>query len=350
MTTTHQIYDTATLYGVFREFEPVPDYWLSLAFGSQVNFDDEYIDFSKIDDTRKLAPLVAPTTQGRPIYDEAERVFRVKPAYVKPKDVVSGAGMLRRKAGLGELLLPSALSPKQRYDATVAEIMRQHRTAIERRWEWLAAKAVLDGKVTLSGEAYPETVVDFERDAGHTITKGVGSRWGDAGVSIIKDIEDWAQTMRDARFGGAPNRLTVGTKVWDVMRSDAEIKDLLKTDMRNTSGTSFDLGPREGLEVEFVGRLNNRLDVVVYRDYYHDESGNVVSFMDDRDVVLTGPSIRGVRCFGAIQDIQAAFAPTPVFPKMWESNDPSGTIIMTQSAPLMVPVNPNASLRARVLA
>ena len=45
-----------------------------------------------------------------------------------------------------------------------------------------------------------------------------------------------------------------------------------------------------------------------------------------------------------------AFQPLPVFPKMWDEDDPSATILMTQSAPLMVPVNPNNTLRARVLA
>lgn len=345
-----QIYDTATLYGVLREFEPVPDYWLSLAFPGQVQFDDEFIDFGKIDDTRKLAPLVVPTTQGKPIYGEAERIMRVKPAYMKPKDVVSGAGILRKKAGLGELPSPSALSPQQRYNAQVAEIMRQHRRAIERRWEWLAAKAVLDGKVTLSGDDYPTVTVDFERDAGHTITLGAGSRWGDAGVSIVEDVETWAQTMRDARFGGAPNRLTVGTAAWKVMRADSEVKELMRTDLRNTSGTSFNFGPRQGLEVEFVGRLGAGLEVYVYRDYYHEIDGTVTPFMDARDVVLTGPAIQGVRCFGAIQDIDAMFQTTPIFSKMWRENDPSATLIMNQSAPLMVPINPNASLRARVIA
>lgn len=350
MTIEQRIYDTSTLLGVMRKFEPVPNYWLSLGFGSSINFDDEFIDFSQITENRKIAPLVVPTTQGRPIYSQAEKVFRIKPAYVKPKDVVSGAGMIRRKAGLGELLLPSALSPQQRYMATVAEIMRQHREAIERRWEWMAAAALLDGKVTLKDEAYPETVVDFGRAAGHTVIKGGGTRWGDAGVSIIKDIEDWSQIVADAKFGGFVNRITVGTKVWDVMRADSEIKELLRTDLRQTSGTEFDLGPRSGQRVQFMGRLNRNLDVYVYSDYYEDENGATVPLMDSRDVVLTSPSIMGVRCYGAIQDIQAQFAAVPVFPKMWNENDPSATLIMTQSAPLMVPVNPDATFRARVIA
>ena len=348
------LYSTAALLGVMRDDEamqPPSSYWLDLAFPNIITFEEEYIDFSKLTDTRKIAPLVVPTAQGRPIYSAAERVSRVKPAYVKPKDPVSASRMIQRAAGLGELNVNSNWSPQQRYNAIVADILRTHRRAIERRWEWLAAQAVIYGQVTLEDEAYPKTVVDFERAAGHSITLGSGSRWGDAGVSILGNVETWKKTVRDAAFGGPTNRLTVGSKAWEVMRQDDEIRELLKVDFRpSNNGLTLNLGIREGLDVEFVGRLSGTTDIYVYSDYYHDADGSVVPFMDPRDVVLTGPNIRGVRCFGAIQDIDAQLQAMAMFPKMWKQEDPSATFIMTQSAPLMVPVNPNASLRARVVA
>lgn len=348
------LYSTAALHGVMRDDEamqPPSSYWLDLAFPNIITFEEEYIDFSKLTDTRKIAPLVVPTAQGRPIYSAAERVSRVKPAYVKPKDPVSASRMIQRAAGLGELNVNSNWSPQQRYNAIVADILRTHRRAIERRWEWLAAQAVIYGQVTLEDEAYPKTVVDFERAAGHSITLGSGSRWGDAGVSILGNVETWKKTVRDAAFGGPTNRLTVGSEVWEVMRQDDEIRELLKVDFRpSNNGLALNLGIREGLDVEFVGRLSGTTDVYVYSDYYHDADGSVVPFMDPRDVVLTGPNIRGVRCFGAIQDIDAQLQAMAMFPKMWKQEDPSATFIMTQSAPLMVPVNPNNSLRARVVA
>ena len=350
MTITRSIYDTATLLGVMRELEPVQSFWLDLAFPGVINFSDEYIDFSKITETRKIAPLVMPTSQGKPIYGQAEKVYRFRPAYVKVKDAVNPQTMIRRKAGLGELLLPTALDPMSRFDATVGEIMRQHRDAIARRWEWLAAQAILNGTVTLSGDDYPTTTIDFERDSGHTITKGVATRWGDAGISIVEDIETWSALMRNAKFGGAPTKLIVGSDVWPVMKADDEIKELLRTDLRQTSGTSFNFGPRDGLQVEFMGRISQNLEVWVYSDYYEDTSGTAVPFMDSRDVVLIGPNVQGVKCFGAILDKAANLSPLAVFPKMWDQEDPSATQIMTQSAPLMVPVNPNATLKARVLA
>lgn len=347
------IHDTATLYGVIRDdarMQPPPNYWLSLCFPNQINFTDEYVDFSQITDTRKLAPLVVPTAQGKPIYSAAERLSRVKPAYLKPKDPVTATRMIKRAAGLGELR-GAAMTPAQRYNAIVADIQREHRRAIERRWEWMAAQAIQFGEVALEDEAYPRTVINFGRAAGHSITLTGGNQWGDNGVSIMNDIEGWRTTVRNAMYGGPTNRLTVGTAAWEALRQDTEIRELLKVDYRpSNNGVQLNLGIREGLDVEYVGRLSGTLDVWVYSDYYRLPNGTMVPFMDPRDIVLTGPNVQGVRCFGAIQDADAQFQALEIFPKMWRENDPSATFIMNQSAPLMVPVNPNVTFRARVVA
>jgi len=351
MSINHTLYDTATLGAVMREMEAPSNYWLGF-YGSELQFDDEYIDFSKITENRKIAPLVVPTAQGKPVYSAAEKVQRVKPAYVKPKDPVSATRVIKRVAGFGELTPGAApMSPSQRYNAIIGDILRQHRESIERRWEWLAAQATIYGKVTLESDDYPKTVVDFERDAGHDITLTAGNRWGDSGVSILGTIEGWKKTVRQAKFGGATNRLTVGADAWEVMREDADVRELLKLDFRTSNnGLDLNLGVMEGLEIERVGKINGTTEVVVYSDYYQDPDGTVVPFMSPKDVVLTGPSVRGVRCFGAIQDKRAGWQPFPIFSKMWDDEDPSGTYVMSQSAPLMVPVGVNNTLRATVVA
>lgn len=349
----HKIYDTATLLGVMRDDEmmqPPSNYWLSLCFPSVINFTDEYIDFSKITANRKLAPLVVPTAQGVPIYSAAERLVRVKPAYLKPKDPVTASRMIKRAAGLGELSAPSAQTPQSRYNAIVADIMREHRRSIERRWEWMAAQAVIYAEVVLEDERYPRTVVDFDRAANHTVTLTGGDRWGQTGVSILRNVEAWRTRVRNAPFGGPTNRLTVGSNVWDVMREDSALMELMKVEIRDrNNGLALNLGVREGLDVEFVGRLSGTLDVYVYSDYYQNPDGTAVPFMDPDDVVLTGPGVQGVRAFGAIQDKAAGWQALAIFPKMWDEDDPSATLIMNQSAPLMVPVNANNTLRATVL-
>lgn len=347
MTIQVQMYDTNTLLGVMRQLAPVNSYWLDLCFPNAVTFTDEYIDFEKLVDHRKLAPFVAPTSQGKPIYSEGSTVTRLKPAYIKPKDPVNPNRMIKRRAG--ELLAAVPQTPGARFNAVVGDIMSEHRKAIERRWEWMAAQAVLDGKVTIFGEAYPERLVDFGRDAGQTITLTGTATWDGTDADIIGNINSWRSTMRLAKFGGPSNRLTVGALAWEAMRENAAIKDQLDTRYRGTEAT-LNTGVHEGLEVEYVGSLSGTLPIYVYSDYYEKEDGTTVQMMDPRDVVLTGPNVNGVRAFGAILDQSASFQALPIFPKMWAENDPPLAFCMSQSAPLMVPVNPNNTLRARVVA
>jgi hypothetical protein len=59
--------------------------------------------------------------------------------------------------------------------------------------------------------------------------------------------------------------------------------------------------------------------------------------------------MQGVKAFGAIQDHESLEA-VPYFSKSWLEEDPSRRMVMTQSAPLLVPYRPNASLCATVTA
>lgn len=343
-----EVYDTDTLLEVMSEQEAPTNYWLNLCFPNEIHFDEEWVDFEKIPSMgRPLAPLVTPLAQGRPIYNERSRVQRFKPAYLKPKDPVTPTRVIARRPG--EILQRVPNSPDQRYNALVADITGAHRTAIERRWEWLAAQAVIYGKVTLKADDYPETEVDFGRAPGHSITLGGGSRWGDANVSILDSIQSDLELVHAAEFGGAITRMTVGASVWPVMRKDAEIKDLLDTDYRGPESLTIDRNPvSQPAEVRYVGTVAG-IDIYVYKDYY--TVGNTaVPFMDPRDVVYTGPGLNGYRCFGAILDPNAEYQPLSIYTRSWVENDPPVTFIMTQSGPLMVPTLPNNSLRKRVVA
>lgn len=343
-----EIYDTRTLLAVMEDQEAPTNYWLNLLYPNVINFEDEWIDFEKIPSQgRPLAPFVMPLAQGRPIYAKRSRVQRFKPAYIKPKDPVTPTRLFVRRPG--EILNPNPTSPDARYRAIVADITAFHRTAIERTWEWMAAQVALYGAVTIEAPDYPETVVDFGRAAGNSVTLGVGSRWGDSGVSILDNLESWMDVIHNAEFGGMVTRITMGTQAWGKARKDPEIKDMLDTAYRGDTGVSINRGIAQPAEVRMVGEIANGVEVYVYKDYYT-VGGTVTPFMDPRDVLLSGPGFGGYRCFGAILDPNAEFQALPIHSRMFVENDPPITHILSQSAPLMVGLNVNNTLRARVVA
>lgn len=339
------IYETADLLKVIRTVKAPTSYWLDLCFPTVVPFTTKEIDFDYVDKNRRLAPFVAPTAQGVPLKQQGYLTRRFTPAYIKPKDPVDPARVLHRQAG--EALM-GELSPQQREDLIVADILENQRFAIERRWEWMAAEALINGAVTVSGPDYPTMSVSFGRDASMAKNLTAGNRWSEATSKPLKDIENWMQEMHRL-CGYTPTRITMGINAWDAFINHADVQKMLET--RRGSVNTGEMGPGKGLPWQFRMSLASAggLEIWTYNDIYEDDAGNQVNYLDQDTVVMTSPAVEGVRAFGAIMDRKAGYAAGPMFPKMWEQEDPSALYLMTQSAPLMVPTRPNASLKAKVL-
>lgn len=348
------LYDTATLLGVVR-VQPVESaYWLDNYFGRQINFTTEEIMFDRVQGIRRLAPFVSPVVQGRVMRTRGFETRTFRPAYTKPKHVVDPNRVFSRVAGEA---LGGELSPDQRWNAAVAENLREERNAIQRLWNWMAAMAVIDGEVTIAGEDYPTQVVSFGRDAGLTVALAGTARWGEADADPLGDIKD-LRTLSFVKSGSPITRLTFGLDAFDRFFADEDVKALLKTELGavpRTSDSVLSALGSPGQPYEYRGVLQGangqgRLEIYTYNEQYEDETGATQSIMNSYDVVGTGPGLQGTRAFGAIRDKRAGLQAMPLFPKMWDQEDPSVTYTMTQSAPLMIPGNPDNSFKITVYA
>lgn len=337
------IYDTQTLVGVIQTLPPVPSYWLDLLFPSEQTFETEYIDFDMINYGRRMAPFVSPNVQGRVMKSQGYETKRFSPAYVKPKHAVRPDRAIKR--AIGEQINGS-MSPEERYMAAVAQNLAEERRQIMRRWEWMATQAVLTGMVTVEGDDYPSSTLDFGRDPGQTITKTSGTFWGDSGVKIGDDIDAW-MTQTQILTGFAPTRLTMSPDVWPIFKNDEGVKAALSTISRGTQ-SSLEIGVGTGMPSQYKGTYGASLEIYTYNDVYEDNTGAKVNMMPAGTVVLSSPAVEGVRAFGAIMDRGAQFMPYSIFPKMYEEEDPSVTWTLSQSAPLMIPSRPDAVLVAKV--
>lgn len=339
-------YSSATLLGVVRTLKPTQlNFWLSLCFPRVVTSTDKTIDFDTVTRSRRMAAFVAPTVAGVVQSSEGFSTKKFSPAYVKPKDIVDPDHLFKRMAGEA---YGGTMSPEQRRAATIADLLGTQREMIERRWEWMAAQVVLNGSVVVAGDNYPTVTVDFGRAAGHTVTLGAGSRWGEAGIVPLDNIETWSETMFQAS-GYAPTVVVMGSSAWMTFRNSTDLA--AKLDIRKgTSMLNIDIGPGSGEAVQYRGSDGAR-EYWTYNDFYENAAGTATRMMDPRDVVLLNPAgIDGVRCFGAILDPRAGYQALPIYSKNWIAEDPAAEYIMSQSAPLMVPGRPDATFRARVIA
>ncbi len=342
-----EIYDTRTLQGVIEVQKPPVIYWLQF-FPRTITFDTQDIQFDIVGPSQRLAPFVSPNVEGRIMRRRGSTAKTFRPAYAKPAHSVDPSATIPRMAGER---IGGELSLEQRYNAIVAENMRVEKEILTRRFEWMAAKAIIDGEVTVSGDDYPTTLVQFGRDSGLSATLTSGDRWSQSGSTPLADIAD----MRRLSFTLANttiNRLTFGLDAWSSFSNHAEIRPLLSTLIRGST-TEFNIAVPDGAPYEYMGFIAGqggmgRLDLYTYSATYDDDDDASQDFMDQDTVVGTGSGIQGARCFGAIKDFDAGLVATEMFPKMWKIPDPSEARTMTQSAPLMVPAQPNGMFRMKV--
>lgn len=342
------IYDSTQLLEVVRTIKTLNPFWLSF-FPSQINFTTEDIAFDRVNtDYRRLAPFVAPNVQGRVQGRSGYDTVSFKPAYVKPKDVVDPSLDIVRQAG--ETLGSGSLTPEQRRNAVIAEILRQHKTKLVNRNEWLAARAVIDGQVTIAGEDYPSVTVNFRRHSSLSYQLLTTARWSETTGKPLDDIKA-AKLNAHSRSGFKITKLVFGANAWNYFTQRVDIKEFMN---KNYGGMNTNVTLMyDGYEgQEFLGVIQGldgggKIEAWLDTSKYVDEAG-VEQFFLDQDTVVGVGGIEGIRCFGAIRDVREMRA-LEQFTKMWVQEDPSVEYIMSQSAPLMVPKRPNASFKIKVV-
>lgn len=345
-------YDLATLLQLRSRLVTLPVFWLNF-FGRVNAFETPFIDFERVNRRyKKLAPFVAPNVQGRVIATQGSQMQRFSPAYVKPKSVIDPSKVIARRPGE---TLYQPLSNSQRRDAVIADETREHKTRIQNREEWMAANAVIFGSVTVSGEDYPSQTVNFGRDASLTNVLTGTAKWDVSTGNPLADLKEMRMRAQ-ALSGQAVRRVIFGQNAWNLAAGLLELDDPQNGNLLDTNyrGSETDISRLlDGFEgAEYVGRLAGRdgqgaFEVWVYHATYDTDAGVETQMMNTNDVIGVG-DIDGVRCYGAIMDAEAGYRALPVFMKNWVNEDPSVEYLLSQSAPLMVPGEPNATFRLRV--
>jgi len=342
---SHDLFSTYAMGGVIRTLRPtVPGFWLNF-FTREFLFDTEEVDFDIVTVDRKIAPFVMPTVAGKPQRERGFVVNKHKPAYIKVKNNLNPRRTLERQPGEQ---FGGSLSPAAREAALLAAYLADHRDQVERRWNWMAAQAMLNGSITLSGDEYPTTTVDFGRAAGQTITLGSGSRWGESGIVALDNLETWSTTVFNA-VGYPVDVVIMGTTAWTAFRKDTNVQALMDLRRGTDRLGGLDIVPGSGAPLQYKGTDGQR-QYYVYAEAYDTDESTTVNMMDPRDVLLVATAaIAGARCYGAILDMESLQAQS-MFVKSWTIPEPSARVVLTQSAPMMVMGRVNACLKARVVA
>lgn len=337
------LFSTSTLNAIVQDLRVPAAGFAQKYFGQMQTFETEEIHFDIDNKPRRIAPFVSPLVGGKIVKSRGFQTATFKPAYVKDKRVFHPARSIKR--AMGERIGGEPMSPDQRQQVLLMQDLQDQLEMLERRLEWMASQALLNGSITVAGEDYPSVLVDFGRSAGNTIVKTGGNKWNDAGVNPLDDLQDWSDQMIKL-VGVAMTDVTMTVDVWKIFRKNAFVEKRLDR-MRGTSSIQQDAPNREGLI--YQGTIDG-FNIYTYSGWYVDPTTGVETAYLPAGTVIgaAGDAVEGVRNYGAILDNDSMQA-VPYFVKSWLENDPSMRYLLMQSAPLLTPYRVNATLRATVL-
>ena len=236
------------------------------------------------------------------------------------------------------------LSPQQRMDINLNTELTDQIDMLNRRIEVMCGQVLVESKLTIVGELYPEVQLDFQRDPDLTVNLSGAAEWGDAGISPLDDLDTWSQLVF-AKSGVRPRKVVMTLDAYKLFRNSAAVVKIF--DRLRANNTLQDTAV-EGDDGWYAGNIGG-YDISVYAGSYIDPISNTSKdILPPYTVILGGQGIQGYRAFGAIRDEKAGWQAMPYFPKSWTEEDPAVRYIMLQSAPIVCPLYPDASLAATV--
>ena len=336
------LFTTAVLNGVIETLKPAPQFLLDKFFPTVQTETTEEIHFDVFDGKRRLAPFVSPLVEGKLVEQLGYSTNTYAPAYIKDKRVFDNNKPFKRMAGEA---IGGTMTPMDRKRAMIAANLQEAVDMIHRRLEVMAASALVNGTLTISGDAYPTVVLNFNRSADcvKDISGNATAKWSAATAKPLDDLQTWGQVVLQ-KTGIFPRTVLMPVDVWSYFRSNEQVEKRL--DIRRLNQGDMNLGAADSEGGVYMGTVDG-FDIYVYSGWYADEStGTETAIWPAKKIVLTSPQIQGVRAFGAIKDEAAGLQAREYFAKSWVQEDPSVRYVLVQSAPLVFPARPNASLVA----
>ena len=339
------IYDTNVLIQLVPNLKLAQTFLLDKFFPNIVTSDTEYVSIDVDIGKRRMAPFVSPLVEGKLVESRRYQTNSFKPAYIKDKRAPDLRKPVRRL--MGERI-GGELSAAEREMANLQFEMTDQIDMLQRRLEWMAAQALIGGTVTITGDGFPTTVIDFGRDAALTVALAGSAAWDAVTPTYTPQqyLEQW-QNLILKKSGAVATDIVFTTTSWNMFLKDPVIKAAIWFP-GGGQGNSLQLGPQIQKGAVFKGVWGN-YNLWLYNDWYVDDATNQEKpMLVDGTVIMCGEQMQGTRAFGAIMDPAFAYGAMAYAPKSWLQNDPAQRFLMMQSAPIVIPSRVNACLAATV--
>ncbi|TCK43989.1 major capsid protein E [Paraburkholderia sp. BL8N3] len=342
------IYDTNTLIQVVQNLKMAQSFLLDRFFRNMITSDTEFVSIDVDVGKRRMSPFCSPLVEGKLVESRRYQTNTFKPPYIKDKRAPDLRKPVRRM--IGERI-GGEVTPVEREQMNLEFELNDQIDMLTRRLEWMAAQALVTGTVTVSGEGFPTTVIDFGRDGSLTIALAGGAQWTAANITAgtanpTGNIETWQQAVLKSS-GAVATDIVFTPKAWNGFKLDPVLKGAILYPTLGENGNVVNVGAQIDRGGVYKGRWG-QYDLWLYNDWYVDDNNVEQPMLPDGTLLMSGPNLDGTRAFGQIIDPAFSYASMPFAPKTWLKDDPAQRFIMMQSSPLVIPSRVNASLAATV--
>lgn len=326
------------------------NFLLNRFFSNIVEFDTEEVAIDVDVGLRRMSPFVSPLVEGKLVEQRRYITNKFTPPYIKDKRAPDLRKPIRRM--IGERLGGGEFSAEEKMMANLQFEMEDQVDMVDRRLEWMAASALSTGTVTIAGDGFQTAVITFGRSAILTIALTGANKWGAtlnaAGrdTNIVGQIDQFGTRILKAS-GAIATDIVFTTSSWTRFLSAEGVQGAIQYPTLAVDGNTLNPGSQIKKGAIYKGKWG-QYDLWLYNDWYVDSSNVEQPMLADGSILMSGPDLMGTRAFGAIIDPEFAYGAMAYAPKTWVNKDPAQTIMMMQSAPLVIPSRVNASLCAIV--
>ena len=196
-------YSTQHLMGLVPSLN-VPALFLRNTFFPNVAlFDTEEVYWDKLHDELRIAPFVTPLSEAPVVEDGQDSTEYIIPPYAKFKWPIKPKDLLRRTSGER---LTGELTPVQRKDAKLMQLMNKSESMFARREELMASEILRTGQLTITGKGYPSRVINYNRAASLTEVMAGAALWTAGTSDPLGDLTRWSMLAQMSPLGGPLRR------------------------------------------------------------------------------------------------------------------------------------------------
>lgn len=333
------LYSTWYLNNLIERLAPQPRYFLDRFFPTEVQSDKEEVYFDETEDQVGLSPFVHPLNEAPLLRNQGYKTKSFKPAYIKEKaNLTPDKGFTRLP---GEPF-GGSLPPEQRAAQQLIKDTSRLYERLQNRLELMAVEVCKTGKLTIKGEGI-DAVLDFGRDKSLTKSLSGNNAWSNKALPMTTFIEGIQRQMSALNLSqNRPRDIIMGYEAYEMFRANDEVQKLLPEYMRGAN-IMLEMTPKTQSDfITWKGQYGN-MNLWVSEGKYQGSDGKSRYYIEPKEALFICDSIRGVRHYGAIYDLDAGLRPQRVFVKSWKVEDPSARFVLLQSAPLLVTYDPNTA-------